>query len=849
MGRMAILDSLRCKITPKGSKLAWAFVLILLIPLSDTHPNRVQAAYEYVHQLFLHGHLIESQRESEQEYRHFLNSDPEWAAKFQLLEARTLVFRGMNNEALRLLAELSSLPGDREEIIEKTTLEGVAYTYLHRFAEAERKLLEVSSFCRPAIYDGCGHAFLARGILALERGQLDDARQFDLDSLTFARAHHDRRTEESSFQNLGQEALQAERYDEALDWSRAAYRIATGSGWEDQAALAQGNQGWAYFALGDKEKGLELFLASEKAAEKTGNRRIQLKWLENIGYVYQDQGDSARAAAPYNQALELATRIDSKQDLAITLQDLAYASVDAGRLEEASAYLDRLDPLVKASGNQGDAAIGRMVRAEIAAARHQDRQAEELFRSVESDPESQSSLRLGAEHRIARLYDSQGRTADAEQMYRTTLTTFESERAQLHQEDSRLPFLANATPIYDDYIRLLIRQGKAEQALAAADQSRARTLAQGLGLTPAHQAFHPAPLHPTQIAQKTGATLLFYWLGPKQSWLWAITPQKTALFPLPPQAEIAADAERYRKALLEAQDPLAAANAPANRDGRALYSMLVAPAQSLLHPNAPVVILADGALSQLNFETLLAPGPGQEPGAAFHYFIDDATLISAPSLSMLAAATPAVNRSGKLLLMGDAVSSSPDYPELPLASLEMKLIRKHFAAADQAAYARAEASPAAYLRSAPRQFSYIHFVAHGTASRTDPLDSAIILSPNSAADDSFKLYARDIIQSPIAARLVTISACNGSGVRSYAGEGLVGLSWAFLRAGAHNVIGALWDVSDNSTPRLMNSLYQGLQEGRPPSSALRRAKLALLHSQGPFRKPFFWAPFQLYSAH
>jgi CHAT domain-containing protein len=137
----------------------------------------------------------------------------------------------------------------------------------------------------------------------------------------------------------------------------------------------------------------------------------------------------------------------------------------------------------------------------------------------------------------------------------------------------------------------------------------------------------------------------------------------------------------------------------------------------------------------------------------------------------------------------------------------------------------------------------------------DPLDSAIILSrptagaapANAASEDSFKLYAREVMRHSIGARLVTISACYGSGTRAYAGEGLVGLSWAFLRAGAHNVVGALWEASDESTPRLMDSMYQGLQEGMSPEAALREAKLTLLHSNNPFRKPYYWAPFQIYT--
>ena len=158
---------------------------------------------------------------------------------------------------------------------------------------------------------------------------------------------------------------------------------------------------------------------------------------------------------------------------------------------------------------------------------------------------------------------------------------------------------------------------------------------------------------------------------------------------------------------------------------------------------------------------------------------------------------------------------------------------------------RAQATPAAYLASDPEQFSYIHFVAHGTASRLSPLDSAIVLS-TAGGEDDFKLYARDIIRHHLRADLVTISACYSAGERAYSGEGLVGLSWAFLMAGAHNVVAALWDASDAPTEQLMNRFYDELDRGAMPDAALRAAKLSLLRG-GNFRNPFYWAPFQLYA--
>ncbi|PYU12106.1 MAG: hypothetical protein DMG37_14415 [Acidobacteria bacterium] len=103
------------------------------------------------------------------------------------------------------------------------------------------------------------------------------------------------------------------------------------------------------------------------------------------------------------------------------------------------------------------------------------------------------------------------------------------------------------------------------------------------------------------------------------------------------------------------------------------------------------------------------------------------------------------------------------------------------------------------------------------------------------------------MQHPVHAYLVTISACNGAGMKTYAGEGLVGLAWAFLRAGAHNVIGGLWEVSNASTPQLMDELYKGLNEGKDPATALRNAKLTLVHSTGNYRRPFYWGHFQLYA--
>ena len=112
--------------------------------------------------------------------------------------------------------------------------------------------------------------------------------------------------------------------------------------------------------------------------------------------------------------------------------------------------------------------------------------------------------------------------------------------------------------------------------------------------------------------------------------------------------------------------------------------------------------------------------------------------------------------------------------------------------------------------------------------------------------DEYKLYTREVIDQPLTAQLVTISGCRSAGVRAYSGEGLIGFAWAFLQAGASSVIAGLWDVSDSSTASIMEKLYAGIASGQSPVDALRDAKLALIRSHGAYRKPYYWAPFQIY---
>jgi CHAT domain-containing protein/Tfp pilus assembly protein PilF len=814
------------------------------------HRDSPQTIFGHASQAFLRGELTQSQEEAARGYQQFGSSSPEWAWKFLILEAKAALARGLFPKVLDILKTQRLPNGQPDLAVSVSTLAGVANVHLRNFSEADRLLNDAEKLCRDSSVDSCGDLLQARGLMASEQNQSALAEKMYELSLAFARSHHDAYLEVTSLLNLGDQSLEEGHFDEAIDRSEAAYRAAKVANAEVLELITQGNIGWAYYKLGDSEKALQLTNESERAAARLGDVYDRGNELTNLGYIYMDARKFELAAMSFQKALELAEGIGAQQDIYNASRVLARLALETGDLDQANQYAQKSLNIARASGNRQEELYPRLVVGQITARRGEIAGATQSFEAVANDPACPDFLKWEAQQSMARLYETQSQLDLADGEYRAALATFEKARADVKPTDSLLSFPANASSIYDDYIRFLVVHGKTNEALRWADYGRARTLAEGLGLLANAPNAGPPPLHAQEIARRAQGAILFYWLGDQKSYLWAITPQRTSLCALPPAATIEEAVRRYRQALNGPQNP-----ETADGDGQSLYRMLIAPVQPLLPIGSRIFIVPDGGLNNLNFETLIVSDTNSsESGLSrprFHYWIEDVTVANASSLRILAASNAATAKNENehernLLLIGDSIAPSNEYPELPKADAQMKGVARHFLPAQERIFAHQQANPAAYLHSNPEQYAYIHFVAHGTASRLSPLDSAIVLSKGSDEEDSFKLYARDIVRHPLRADLVTISACYSAGERSYSGEGLVGLSWAFLRAGAHNVIAALWEVTDASSELLMDELYEEINRGASPETALRGAKLFLLRDAR-FRNPFYWAVFQLYA--
>lgn len=788
-----------------------------------------------------HGDLTAAQNEAEQELKRWSGRDPEWAMEFRLLDAEVLSLEGRSQESLALLSDSSApYPVSGDLAIKRKLLCSLAHVHLGQPQLADRELEEAKQLSESSHSRLKAELLQTEGIIETRRSQFANAGNSFRASLAIARRQNDRFIEAVDLLNLGWLALNAEHNDEALDWSRASSEIARSIQARVILEIDLGNLAWAYYRLGDFEKALANFQDAEEQAKGLGATASQILWLNNAGLCLYQLGDLKGAENSYRKALGEAQAIDSKELIADTRTSIGLLFLQQGQLDSARLETDEA---LKAARYLQDKSVELdplFLQAILAAQQANVPDAERMLLHVHQESAEAPSLEWGIENSIGDFYARQGQPQKAEVWYRKSINTFETQRSSVKDEELKLPFFANGESLYGDYASFLIDSGRPDEALQQLDLGRARTLEEGLDpKNQAHEKLEQA-LNPQSVARRLKATVLFYSLGLEKSYLWAVNGKETRLFNLPQRSEIDARVQRYQKAILRSIDPLR----EANEDGRALYDILVAPAAAMLPQGSRVFVIPDGSLNGLNFETLLATGSD-----GLHYWIDNVTVTNANSIRLLSRldGRPAGSGAKTLLLMGNPISPSAEYENLPNAAAEIGDIAKHFPQDHRKVLTQADAVPAAYVASKPDQFSYIHFVAHGTASRLSPLDSAVVLSAAPGHPDSFKLYARDIVHHPLHAKLVTISACYGSGLRAYAGEGLVGLSWAFLRAGSHNVIGALWEANDASTPLLMDRLYSELDAGSGPETALRDAKLSLVHSQNVFRKPLYWAAFQLYA--
>ncbi len=804
-----------------------SIILAAAVALLTTNATVVRpevAAFTHASELFAQGQWLEAESFLRDTLAKFGASDTDEVWAMRALLGQVLNARTNYAEALKVLsAEPPFRLRNSVIAFHWHSYRAIALYRLKQMTEAETSLDRAEQIGRKHQPQMLDEVLKWRANFALGRGEFEAGDQFGLEGLRLARRYHHKQTEAELLASLANIRTRLRRYDEAIDLGLRARALAIELHAESLQQKTEGNLAWVYSIIGDYVNQKAYAEPALARAEKVGAARDAIPWMSQIADLARLNGDYPTALSNYRRAAEIA-RQQKHSDTGEYVGNLAVAELETGDLASARRSIAEALSLDRQKKDLDEELRAVIIDARIDAAAGDLESAIAKVESVLARTKK-TMQQWEAEARLALFCESAGKPADAETHFRRAIETAGRARRDIGSEELRLPFGALVREVYDDYIAFLLSKGHADEALDVAEMSRAQTLEEGLDLEAVSERAEPK-----RMARDRHAVFLSYWLTPKRSYVWTITPTSIDVSELPAAGTIESKLDSYSREILS----LRTNSATLTSHGQELYKLLVAPVAKRIPKGSRVFIVPDGRLHAFNMETLVEPSG--------RYWIESVTIETVGSLELLDRPRPRV-APASMLLVGDPPSSGVEFPRLTKAAEEMGFVQNHFARTCTTLKG-VGATPRAYENANAGRFALIHFVAHAFATNQRPLDSAIVLAGDG---DSYKLYARDILKHRLQAGLVTLSSCHGAGTRAYTGEGLVGLAWAFLHAGARQVIASLWDVDDNATPRLMNSLYAGIVAGQDPAVALRSAKLAVIRAGGPYRLPRYWAPFVLYS--
>jgi CHAT domain-containing protein len=318
---------------------------------------------------------------------------------------------------------------------------------------------------------------------------------------------------------------------------------------------------------------------------------------------------------------------------------------------------------------------------------------------------------------------------------------------------------------------------------------------------------------------RPGEIFLDAYLGPTESILFVVTATTARAVPWPPEPPLAERLRLYRDLLATPPRPAGGDRAleAVTEAGRRLRDDLLGPAADLLKTSRRVILAPDGALNLIPLADPEAKAVWMRvPSATILGFLrSEAATTRTPGHGMLAA----------------AATTTPDGQPLPGAVREVQLLADEYLEVDRRLTAL---KPTDLL-----PFAILHLATHARIDDQRPWSSEIVLAPDGPGH---RIRADRIAALDLSADLAVLSACETGSGRILSGEGVLGLSSAFLSAGVPTVVASLWPVSDRVTVDLMKEFYARLADGRDVATSLAAAQMAIRDDEATAH-PFHWAGF------
>jgi CHAT domain-containing protein/tetratricopeptide (TPR) repeat protein len=701
-----------------------------------------------------------------------------------------------------------------------------------------------------------------------------------------------------TYKNLGQYSEALRHYSEALD----IYKQLNDLG---NQAVVLGNTGVLYGTLGDDERGVEYNQAALALARQVKDRRGETIGLLNLADSYWRLGKRERAIEALEQDLALARSIGARTETALALKNLGDIHSVAGETTRAREYYDEALRIQRDMGERRTEESTLIALSDLALHEHHANEAVELARqalTIAHDT-GRAEYEWNARRSLAAASAALGRTDEAIDELRASARIINDLRANVAADTAKIAFVDQRRDVFDDLASLLVARGRSDEALETAEAGRARAFAdlleqrQVVGKPKERETLRAVRLAGMQLrnamvagpSQGASSATRASGSAPARAWdssLAALDAGSHELASLltaetPRARDIAATTARLHAALVEylvtdsrlliwvvepdgvihstsvdvtrerlesltravrrgvdrsdgsAPGPAGNVRAPV----RELDRLLIAPVAAWLPASwkTTVVIVPHGPLALLPFAAL--------EDSAGRALIERHVLAFAPAASVYSYTREkrqpaAVKTRGALIIADPTPPADSGIARLPGARDEGRRIARRLRAGPVRLLIGNEATEAAVKRDAGT-YAVLHFATHGLVAPERPLASSIVLS----ADEKNDGYLRvdEIFGLDLSADLVVLSGCS-SGLGRLTGDGIVGLTRAFLYAGTPTVVVSQWNVSDRATAVLMDRFYAELAQGHSKAEALRAAALS---TRRLFPHPSFWAAFEL----
>ncbi|MGD2246640.1 MAG: CHAT domain-containing protein [Candidatus Aminicenantes bacterium] len=798
-------------------------------------------------------------------------------------------------EAIALAEEIGSL----EHQVKCLRQLGVTYWEMDnnkKFYKASIKALEIARTIHHRTEEArCAYNV---GLCFSHRNEYSRALKHYEDALRIFRETKNIDEESFCLTNISDVYIQLGDYEKALENLTAVLSIDRKLKEDQYVAMDLNNIGVIYRKKGllsgqteDLQRALSAFQESLQISRRIDDGKTEVQCLNNMGTVYTDLGEYSGASHHLKLGLEKAERLRDMEEAAAILVNMGTVYSKEGRLDLS---VETLHKAIKLAHQIEDESIlwEAYARSGDAFKKLEDYNLalEEYTKSIEIIESLRSKIRLeelkasylGSNERInaySNLIDLFYRMSqeNPEQEFvshalhymekakarsfldRLELSQMETwmdvNPALLEKEDGLMTAISN---VNSRLIQPGIGPRKKKELIEQMEglEQELEVLKRKIRLSSPSYADlkYPRIISPkeAQVSLTDADTALFvYCIGEETSYCIALTREALKMFPLPPAPTLRFMVKNYIQAITDKDNH-------DFRPGYRLYSVLVYPGLSFGLER--LIVIPDDILHFLPYETLITKKEEQR------WLIEDYSVSYSPSITslqeiqlrdqkrkknqkkdLLSFGNPHLGRyegrdGSTALLTRHDTRDNFHLSRLEYSKTEVEKIASLFRTIKKDVYTGEKATEARLKNTDLTSYKIIHFATHGLIDNRSPARSSLVLSLKDQSSEDGFLQMREVFNLKLNAGLVALSACQTGLGQLIKGEGVEGISRAFLFAGASSVLMSLWAVNDQASYHFMHRFYTHLRSCQTVVDALRTSKLELIHSET-LSHPFYWAGF------